>query len=91
MGMTEPYDCPLSVKVEAFMPVPVSWSIKKRAAADAGEITPCTKPDLDNVCKLLDALNEVVWKDDSQIVAMTAIKRYSLTPLLRIGVWKWFD
>jgi Holliday junction resolvase RusA-like endonuclease len=92
MGITEPFDCPLSVKIEAFTDIPSSWSGKKRIAANAGDIMPVSKPDLDNICKaVLDSFNEVVWTDDSRVVAMTLIKRYSLTPMLRIGVWKWFD
>jgi len=91
MGMVEPFDCPLSVKVEAFMPIPESWSIKKRLAAQSGQIMPTTKPDADNIIKMLDAFNKVVWKDDSAIVSLVVIKRYSLTPMLRIEVWKWFD
>lgn len=91
MAMDAPYDCPLSVRVEAFMPIPASWSVKKRASAANGEIMPTTKPDADNIVKMLDALNGVVWRDDSLIVSLFVIKRYSVTPLLRIGVWRWFD
>jgi Holliday junction resolvase RusA-like endonuclease len=91
MGMGEPFDCPLSVKVEALTPIPASWSLKKQASAAKGEIVPTGKPDADNIAKLVDALNGVVWRDDSFIVSMLILKRYSLTPLLRIGVWKWFD
>jgi Holliday junction resolvase RusA-like endonuclease len=91
MGMGEPFDCPLSVKVEALTPIPASWSLKKQASAAAGELCPTGKPDADNIAKLVDALNGVVWRDDSAIVSMLIVKRYSLTPLLRIGVWKWFD
>ncbi len=91
MGMGEPFDYPLSVKVEAFMPIPASWSLKKQASAASGEIAPTTKPDSDNIAKMKDALNGVVWRDDSQIVSLLVVKRYSRTPLLRIGVWKWFD
>ncbi len=91
MGMGEPFDCPLSVKVEALTAIPASWSLKKQASAAAGEIVPTGKPDADNIAKLVDALNGVVWRDDSSIVSMLILKRYSLTPMLRIGVWKWFD
>jgi Holliday junction resolvase RusA-like endonuclease len=92
MGMGDPFDCPLAVKVEALTPIPGSWSLKKQALAAAGEIAPGSNPDADNICKIaLDSLNKVVWRDDSLIVSLLIVKRYSLTPLLRIGVWKWFD
>lgn len=39
---------------------------------------PLGKVDLDNVCKaLLDACNGILWKDDSQIVTIYAIKRFA--------------
>lgn len=91
MGMDTPFDFPLSVKVEAMMPIPASWSAKKRASAANGEIAPTTKPDADNIAKMKDALNGVVWLDDSLIVSLVVVKRYSDVPLLRISVWKWFD
>ncbi|MBO8442602.1 MAG: RusA family crossover junction endodeoxyribonuclease [Spirochaetes bacterium] len=57
---------------------PKSFSKKKRKAALAGELRPTTKPDLDNVAKtILDALNGVAWKDDSEITTLAITKRYS--------------
>ena len=77
---------PLSLELDAWMPIPKSWSKKLKAAAVAGEKLPTTKPDWDNF-KMLDALNLVVWHDDAQIVKATVTKRYSLRPRLvvRIG------
>jgi Holliday junction resolvase RusA-like endonuclease len=84
-------DCALSVRIEAHMPIPQSWSKKNTEAAIGGRFMPITKPDSDNIVKMLDALNKVVWKDDSQIVSLFVLKRYSDNPRLRIVVWKWFD
>lgn len=56
---------------------PASWSKKKTAAALIGEVRPTTKPDIDNVLKAIcDAMNEIVWKDDSQVVSCTVHKHY---------------
>ena len=85
------FDCPLSVRVEAFMPVPISWGKRKALDATEGRVMPTSKPDSDNIVKMLDALNKVVWKDDAQIVSLFVLKRYSDNPRLRIMVWKWFD
>jgi len=63
----------------------------KETIAVQGAIAPTTKPAADNIAKMKDALNGVVWRDDSLIVSLLVVKRYSLTPSLRIGVWKWFD
>lgn len=39
---------------------------------------PITKPDIDNVVKsILDGLNGCAWKDDSQVLKLTAEKRYT--------------
>lgn len=42
---------------------------------------PTTRPDLDNLLKAIkDALRGVVYRDDSQIVALTATKKYGPAP-----------
>jgi len=39
---------------------------------------PIVRPDLDNYLKAVkDAMNGILWKDDAQVVEMTAAKRYS--------------
>lgn len=71
---------PVEVRVFLFVKPPASWSGKKQRRAILGEIFPTTKPDIDNTCKLLaDACNEIVWKDDKQIVDLAVRKRYSET------------
>lgn len=77
---------PLKVQVLAAFSVPASWSKKKQADAINGVVRPTGRPDLDNVVKMLDALNEVVWKDDAQIVNASIVKRYSDRPRLLIEV-----
>ncbi len=79
-------DGPLEVSVEAHMPVAESKPKKWRAAALAGEIRPVKKPDWDNFGKILDALNLVVWVDDSQIVEGRVRKFYSDQPRMEIHV-----
>jgi Holliday junction resolvase RusA-like endonuclease len=90
--IADPFDGPLTVFVEAFVPIPASWSKKDHAAAVAGEIFPVTKPDGDNYAKIAgDALNKVVWVDDSQIIMWQVLKLYSDFPRLRVSVWAWND
>jgi len=92
----------LSVVVRAFMPVPESWGRKKREAAIAHDLMPTSGIDLDNIVKMLDGLNyhpprykgdrekrPIIWRNDSQIVSMQAIKVYSDRPRLVIDVWRW--
>ena len=60
---------------------PKSWSKTKRAKALSGEISPISRPDLDNYVKgLLDALNGIFWHDDSQVTRLDAEKRYGTEP-----------
>lgn len=79
-------DGPLEVRVSAYMPAAESKPKKWRAAALAGEIRPTKKPDWDNFGKILDALNLVVWVDDSQIVDGRVQKFYSDQPRMEIIV-----
>jgi Holliday junction resolvase RusA-like endonuclease len=76
----------LTVMVVARMSIPTSFSKKKRADALSGELRPTTKPDWDNIAKMLDGLNKIVWNDDAQIADGRLIKLYSETPSLEICV-----
>lgn len=86
MAGAVPLEGPLSAVVVAVFPVPASWSGKKRQAARDGAIWPAVKPDADNLLKVLDACNEIVWRDDKQIVDARIVKRYGDRPRLIIEV-----
>ena len=50
---------------------------------------PTVKPDLDNVSKCIcDAMNKLVYADDSQIVSMNLIKRYGEVGSIEIKIWE---
>lgn len=75
------------VNVEAFFPIPKSWSKKKRLSALQGVDRPIKKPDIDNVVKsAVDGMNGIVFVDDAQVVKLTATKHYSETPRLEVTV-----
>lgn len=47
------------------------------------------RPDLDNYVKaILDASNEILFKDDGQIAASSSEKLYSLNPRIEIEIFK---
>lgn len=76
-GLVPTYDA-VRVVIDAYYPVPTSYSKKKRAACINGEVKPMVKPDIDNVVKaLLDAMNKVVYVDDKQVVSVEAEKHYT--------------
>ena len=77
----------LRVYIEAHFPIPGSWSKKRQREALIGLIRPTGKPDFDNIGKVCDACNGILWRDDAQIVEGAVVKRYSEKPLLRITVW----
>ena len=68
------------------MPIAKSWPQKKQFAAECNALRPIGKPDLDNYAKILDALNLIVWNDDSQVVDLTVFKYYDHAPRLEITV-----
>lgn len=71
----------LALVVSITLPVPPSWSAKRRSEALAGHAWPTGRPDADNYLKLVcDALNGVAWRDDSQIVDARVVKAYGAEP-----------
>lgn len=83
----EPLAGPLAVEVEVYRSIPKSMPKYKRAMIEAGELFPVTKPDVDNYGKAaLDALNRLIWKDDSQIHRLTIAKYYSDRPRLAVTI-----
>lgn len=68
---------PLAVTVVISVPIPTSWSKREKAEAAAGRTMPTGKPDADNCLKLVcDALNGILWRDDSQICEANVRKAY---------------
>lgn len=87
MGNKPPLTEPLAVTMRAELPIPESWTGKKKNLAIIGGILPTGKPDLDNFQKAaLDGFNGIVWRDDAQIVKIVAEKRYGIQPKLIVTV-----
>ena len=82
----EPLQGPLSMSVVATFPVPASWSKKKQQAALSGSVWPTGRPDADNLMKVSDALNAIVFRDDAQIISASILKQYGRLTGLRIVV-----
>jgi len=77
----------VQVGVLAYYPIPKSASKKKRADMESGKLRPIVKPDLDNIMKVVcDALNQIAYRDDSQIVAAYLAKMYSGTPRVEVEI-----
>jgi Holliday junction resolvase RusA-like endonuclease len=84
-----PLEGELIAMVNAYFTIPKSASKKKRKLMSLGDIRPTKRPDLDNIAKsILDALNSLAYKDDSQIVSLTINKYYSEKPRVEVGIDK---
>lgn len=71
---------PLKVAIIFSMPIPQSYSKKRREWILKGFEQHTKRPDADNLGKaVIDALNGVAWADDSQIVQLTLRKEYAAT------------
>jgi Holliday junction resolvase RusA-like endonuclease len=82
-----PIAVPVRAEITVDLPVPASWSVKRRDAALRGDIRPTSRPDTDNYVKSgLDAINGIVVADDSLVVDLVAIKRYASVPQLTIMI-----
>jgi Holliday junction resolvase RusA-like endonuclease len=83
MNGRPPIEGPVRLELLAELPIPASWSQRKQARAITGNVLPISRPDLDNYVKSgLDSINEIVIRDDSQVVEVRARKHYGLAPKL---------
>lgn len=74
----KPLEKALYVDLTFWLPIPISWSKKKRIDADNCIIRPIVKPDTDNIVKsVTDSCNGLLWVDDSIITDLHARKRYT--------------
>ena len=79
--LQKPHDGPVSMSIHAGFPFLKSWSKKKTQEALDTMVPHVGKPDADNIEKCIaDALNQIAYKDDSQIFRMTVTKSYRENP-----------
>lgn len=82
-----PRGTPVRIRIDAIYAVPKSFSKKRTNEALNGNLKPLTKPDIDNVAKVVcDALNGVAYDDDSQVVEIVATKIYGNVPKLVVNI-----
>lgn len=75
----------LSVKITAYYKIPQSKSNSKKEQMRQNTVLPTKKPDCDNVAKaILDALNQLAYKDDAQVAELTVLKKYSDNPRVEV-------
>ena len=71
-------ECSIEATIIAYYKIPKSYSKKRIQGILEGREYPTKKPDADNIAKIiLDSLNGVAFNDDSQVVKLTVIKRWT--------------
>ena len=77
----------VKLKLDLYYSIAKSDSKKKKLMKLNNELRPNKKPDIDNVVKLVaDALNEVAYKDDTQLIELECRKFYSDIPRIEITI-----
>lgn len=79
---------PVAVAITFPLPRP-KGHYGKRGLLPSAPKYPATLPDLDKLVRaILDALTGIVWRDDAQVVALEAYKRYSdeLVTIVEVSV-----
>lgn len=87
-------DEPLEVLIDIYKTPPkrISDLKKNRPALENELLRPTTKPDVDNYAKgIKDALNGIIWTDDSIVVDLRVRKFYSMEPRAVVKVRKVAD
>lgn len=78
MGSSEPLETPIGVYLYVRIPIPASYAKKRHKDCIDQIERPTKKPDIDNIAKaFLDAMNGVVYKDDTQVICLHVTKVYS--------------
>lgn len=78
-------ESPIIFECNFYLPIPKAFSKKKVALAELGLLRPTKKPDIDNLEKLVyDALNGIIYKDDSLVVESHINKYYSINPRIEM-------
>jgi Holliday junction resolvase RusA-like endonuclease len=81
MGASEPLKTPLKVFLQFTLPIPASVTKKRLKSILDGLEVHTKKPDLDNLIKAtIDGMDKIVFDNDSQIVNISATKKYGSCP-----------
>lgn len=71
--------------IEAYYGIPKSKSKKAKELMSNQVTRPTKKPDADNIAKaILDSLNGIAYKDDSQVVELIVIKYYAENGFVKV-------
>ena len=87
MGSSEPLETPVGAYIYITLPIPASYSKKRKQECLSGNERPTKKSDIDNYCKaVFDGMNGIVFLDDSQIVSLHSTKVYGTIGMVEVMV-----
>lgn len=87
MRGTAPLTGAVGLSLSFEVAIPAKWPRWKREAAERGEVAPTMKPDADNYAKAVkDAMNEIVWVDDAQVVSLEVRKSFARRPRMAVVI-----
>lgn len=71
-------ETPVKVNIIVWHKIPKATTKKELAEIRQGSKLPTKKPDIDNIAKIiLDGLNGIAFKDDTQVVKLTIVKKFT--------------
>lgn len=77
----------LSINIIAYLKIPKSTSKAKVEEMLENKISPTKKPDIDNIIKIvLDALNKMAFRDDSQVTKIEVEKIYGPVEKIKVKI-----
>lgn len=83
------HEGPLQVDIKAYFKIPKSTTKKNFLLMVSQMILPTKRPDWDNIGKIIcDALNDIAYHDDSQVIDGRVRKYYSEEPRVDIEIWE---
>jgi len=87
MGGSEPLETPVGAYIYITLPIPASYSKKRKQDCLSGNERPTKKSDIDNYCKaVFDGMNGIVFLDDSQVVSLHSTKVYGTIGMVEVMV-----
>ena len=78
---------PVIVLIQVYLPIPKSFSQKRRMEALNRVTRPMPKGDIDNIAKqVMDALNGIAYGDDRQVTDLAISRFYAQEPSISVIV-----